>query len=255
MQLIFRSEGIGNELDQDVAAAYKSRPDDVRDQLLQAIRHVELRQSDILLLQIESKFRSALKAPWKESKNLKIILEACRQGKIDSHTEGLFYQHGKTYAVIALAIASKPDPRIFYDIESLAYEDKVKLVCNITTNPQRATITEFIEDFDNAPRTFVSDNPPLLPRPRSRKKGPEEESSYTSHEKQSLEQEYKKRRLGAHGDLGPPTSHTPSDQNQSILVYPHRGNLVQENPEWGVTKQFLIGRSLVYNSIEQNPTG
>ena len=162
-------------------------PDFVREALLEAIRHVQLQSTDITLLWIENVFQSTLKKPWKEPKILRPVLEACRQGKLKGRTECLFYEHGKEYAIVALCAATKADGhRLFREIDLLGDEELIRLIGNIKKIPKKATIIEFIEDFVLKPgrclppaalllteltESIVSNPPPQMARPRTRKKG------------------------------------------------------------------------------------
>ena len=186
VQIVMRLQQSPND-DLDVAAAFAKQPDVVREALLDAIRIVQLPAIDIALLRIEDAFRSALKQPWKEPKLLRPVLEACRQGKVKSRTEKLFYQHGEGYGVVALCLATKSDGhRLFRDIDSLEDEELIKLIDNVQKIKKKAAIVEYIEEFMQAPSTnffsigslliglpesVVSDPAPQFTRPRSRKKG------------------------------------------------------------------------------------
>ena len=181
-----------DSLDEDleVDAAFAKSPDVVRDALLEAVRHVELRRTDITLLRIENAFQSVLKTTWQEPKHLRPVLEACRQGKVRNRTERLFFEHGKEYGVVALSVATRQDDhKLFRDIDPLLDDELIKLVENVKRIPKRAVIVEFIEEFLKSPgmlfslstlvvlllmlviEVVVSNPPPQLPRPRTRKKG------------------------------------------------------------------------------------
>ena len=174
----------------EVATAFAQRPDVVRDALLEALRHVQLRSIDITLLRIEYVFRSTLEKPWKESKTFRPVLEACRQGKLKSRTEQFFYNYGKEFGVVALGVATREDDhKLFRDIDLLSDDELVKLVNAVQLLPKRSAILGFIEDFVDSPgashsnSTFVAfvliniiengvaDPPPCFPRPRTRRTG------------------------------------------------------------------------------------
>lgn len=140
----------------EVTAAFAKQPDIVREALLEAIRHVQLHSSDITLLQIEAVFRSTLQNTWKEPKVLRPVLEACRQGKLKSRTESLFFEHGEEYGVVALCAATKHDDhRLFREIDALRDEELIRLIKNVNKIPKKASIVEFIEEFGRTPsRSF-----------------------------------------------------------------------------------------------------
>jgi hypothetical protein len=84
------------------------------------------------------------------------VLEACRQGKLKKKTEGLFYEYGGEYGVVALSVATRPDARLFREIDPLPAEELIKLVQNVIRIPQKATIVEFIEEFVQSPSMLFS---------------------------------------------------------------------------------------------------
>jgi hypothetical protein len=138
--------------DLSVDAAFAKQPDAVRDALLEAIRLVPLRSTDITLLRIENTFLSALKRPWKEPHGLRLVLESCRQGKIENRTERLFLKHGKEYGIVVLGVGTKQDDhRLFRDIDPLPEEDLIRLIENVQRFPKKASITAFLEEFAQSP--------------------------------------------------------------------------------------------------------
>jgi len=190
-----------------VAAAFAKRPQVVRDALLEAIRHVQLRTTDINLLRIESAFHSTLKKPWKEPKNLRPVLEACRQRKLKSKTESLFFEHGEESGVVALCVATNQDDhKLFREIDPLPDDELIKLVRNVQTIPKRAALVEFVEEFVQSPKGIVSDPPPRLPRPRTRRKGHVSLAEISpspppaNPDSSNISQRNKRRRLGSVSD-------------------------------------------------------
>lgn len=88
---------------------------------------------------------------------MRLVLEACRQGKVKNQTERLFFEHGEEYRVVALSIATKQnDHRLFREIDPLLDEALIKLVKNVKRIPKKATIVKFIEYFANSPSMLFS---------------------------------------------------------------------------------------------------
>ena len=150
VSLIIRLQDCPDE-DLDVAAALAKRPTEVRAALIEAILQVHLSATETLLLRLENIFKSALQAPWKEPKALRSVLEACRCGKIKAKIERLFYEHGKEYAIIALALATNPDTNLFYEIEKLPREEQIQLVEHVVKNPKKKVIAVYEEAFKDSP--------------------------------------------------------------------------------------------------------
>ncbi|PVH75967.1 hypothetical protein DL98DRAFT_574728 [Cadophora sp. DSE1049] len=196
-RVVFRFENSPDE-DLEVAAAFAQRPDAVRDALLEALRHVQLRSIDITLLRIEDVFRSTLKEKWREPRILRPVLEACRQGKLNSRTESLFFEYGKEYGVVALSVATREDGyKLFREIDALSDDELVKLVNAVETIPKRPAILEFIQEFVQSPESVVSDPPPHLPRPRTRRAGTTASPGYTNPVSSNIIQHNKRRKLGS----------------------------------------------------------
>ncbi|KAI9745912.1 MAG: hypothetical protein M1818_000593 [Claussenomyces sp. TS43310] len=154
----------------DLATAFKRQPDKVRDALLEAIRQIGLRSADVELLKIHVAFESAQKNRFSEPRDLRPVLEACREGKLKDSTEGLFYEYREEYGIVALSTASRIDNRLLRDIDQLPVEDRIKLIHDIRI-PEKAAISDFVDDFKKTEKSFVSDPPPQFKRPRMRKKG------------------------------------------------------------------------------------
>jgi hypothetical protein len=138
--------------DLNVDAALAKHPDAVRYALLEAIRLVPLQSTDITLLRIENTLLSALKRPWKEPHGLRLILESCRQGKIEHRTERLFLKHGKEYGIVVLSVGTKQDDhRLFRDIDPLPDDELIRLVENVQRFPKKASIVAFLDEFAQTP--------------------------------------------------------------------------------------------------------
>ena len=168
VKIVLRLEQSTDE-DLDVAEAFAKQPTIVREALLDAIRLVQIQSIDITFLQIENVFRSALKEPWNEPKGLEPILEACRQDKVESRTEKLFYEHGKEYGVAALCLATASnDHRLLREIDSLQDEEIIRLVKNVQKVKKKAALVEFIDEFLQTPSTYFFPSSLLTNRPHRR---------------------------------------------------------------------------------------
>lgn len=151
VQVILRLPKSPDE-DLSVDAAFAQHPQAVRDALVEAILHVSLRSADIALLRIGNAFQSALKRPWKEPYGLRLVLESCRQGKIENRTERLFLKHGGEYSIVVLGIGTKEeDHRLFRDIDALSDDDLTRLIRYVQNLPKKASIVGFLEEIAQSP--------------------------------------------------------------------------------------------------------
>lgn len=154
VEIVLRLQESPNE-DLDVASAFAKHPDVVRQALLEAVRHVKLRSIEITLLQIENAFRSAVDQPWAEPKILRPVLEACRQGKVKSRPEKLFFEHGKEYGVVLLCLATKSDGhRLFREIDRLKDEELIRLIKHVNNIPKKALILGVVAEFVGTSRMY-----------------------------------------------------------------------------------------------------
>lgn len=139
-----------------MASALAIQPDAVRDALLDAIRHTEPSSTDISLLHIEEEFRSALALRWREPTNLRLVLESCRQSKIENRTERLFFEYGGDWGIVLLGLGTKQNRhRLFREIDLLPDDALIKLVKNVTSLPKTFSADEFLKEFAKSPQSMV----------------------------------------------------------------------------------------------------
>lgn len=135
-----------------MASALAIQPDAVRNALLDAIRS----STDISLLHIEEEFRSALALRWREPTNLRLVLESCRQSKIENRTERLFFNYGGYWGIVLLGLATKQNRhRLFREIDSLPDDALIKLVQNVKNLPKTLSANEYLKEFAKSQEGMV----------------------------------------------------------------------------------------------------
>jgi hypothetical protein len=131
----------GQEL--NIPTAFAKNPKRLRQELLEAIRHVELEESDINLLLMERIFKSALERPSSVTgEHMMDALEFFRRDDPNS-IGSLFYGYGRTYGIIIFVLATSADSGLLARLEQLPHQDRILLVSRLTEEPPR-DISKFL---------------------------------------------------------------------------------------------------------------
>ncbi|KAH7370030.1 heterokaryon incompatibility protein-domain-containing protein [Rhexocercosporidium sp. MPI-PUGE-AT-0058] len=149
---LFGSEAI------NIPTAFARHPSHVRQELIEAIRHVELDESDINLLMLETIMKSALKKPSSvTAEQLMRNMETFQHD--DSESLGsLFYKCGRNYGMIVFVLATAADSGLLARLEQLSKPDQILLIQRLTEEPPR-DFSQFLSDFDIADAQ-CGDDPP-----------------------------------------------------------------------------------------------
>ncbi|KAE9364279.1 hypothetical protein N431DRAFT_563623 [Stipitochalara longipes BDJ] len=133
----------GQEL--DIPTAFAKNPKKIREELLEAIRQVELEESDINLLLMERIFKSALKRPGSvTAEQMMGALESFRPDDPNS-IGSLFYEHGRIYGIAIFVLATSVDSGLPARLEQLPRKDQILLVRRLTDQPPR-DLSNFLSD-------------------------------------------------------------------------------------------------------------
>jgi hypothetical protein len=121
----------------NILTAFAKNPKRVREELLEAIRHVELEESDINLLLMERIFKSALKKP--SSVTAEHMMGALESFRCDdpNSISFLFYEHGRTYGIVIYILTTSADSGLLARLEQLPHQDQILLVRRLTEEPPR----------------------------------------------------------------------------------------------------------------------
>ena len=120
----------------NVPIAFAKYPDRVRKELVEAIRHVELEESDLKLLMLECAVKSALQKP--NSVTAEEILHHVEQYQKDT-TEclgALFYACGRNYG-LTIFLAVSAEPELLARLKEIPKQDQVLLIRRLTEAPPR----------------------------------------------------------------------------------------------------------------------
>jgi hypothetical protein len=145
VRIVLRSQQWDVE-DLDVATAFSKHPLEVRNVLLEAIRQVDLKESDIRLLLVERAFESALKTTMIMSGEYKMseLILSCSWD--DKPTASLFYEYGKKYGLAMLLLGTTANAKLWRKIQRLQRQNQILLVSRLTKNPPEPKIFKVMED-------------------------------------------------------------------------------------------------------------
>ncbi|KAF4627715.1 hypothetical protein G7Y89_g10439 [Cudoniella acicularis] len=134
----------------DLHSAFQRNPVRVRKLLLEAIRQVDVQESDLEVLLIEKTFESTLKAPPKiSSKEFISALRSYSTGDATEPIKSLFYEQGKTYGLLILTLVRAANPGLQQRIERLGFDDQVLLLRRLLQIPPES-ISRLIIDCVSA---------------------------------------------------------------------------------------------------------
>lgn len=131
----------------NVPIAFANYPHRVRKELVEAIRHVELKESDLKLLMLGCAVESALRKP--NPVTAEQILHHVKQYQKDT-TEclgALFYACGRNYG-LTIFLAASAEPELLARLEEIPQQDQVLLIRRLTEEPPRDS-SKLLTECDN----------------------------------------------------------------------------------------------------------
>jgi hypothetical protein len=134
----------GQEL--NIPTAFAKNPKRIREELLEAIRHVELEECDINLLLMERIFKSALKRPSSvTAEHIMGVLESFRYDDPNS-IDSLFYERGRNYGILIFVLATSADSGLLARFNQLPHQDRILLICRLIEEPP-GDLSKFLTNF------------------------------------------------------------------------------------------------------------
>ncbi|KAL2069217.1 hypothetical protein VTL71DRAFT_15555 [Oculimacula yallundae] len=140
---LFGSEAIS------IPRAFARHPSHVRKELVEAIRHVELDESEINLLMLETTMKAALKKPC--SVTAKQLLQNMEtfQHENSGSLASLFFKYGRNHGMIIFVLATAADSALLLRLEELPKQDQIVLIRRLSEEPPR-DFSQFISDLENS---------------------------------------------------------------------------------------------------------
>lgn len=126
-----------------------------RAELLQAINHLGLSETDLKELSTESRYKAFERALLRPSKLplQDVVLLLCCCGEYVDPIRALFYEHGKTYGLLQFVLATSSDPALLEQVGQLPKNDQVILAKRLGRDKPK-DLSEFIEEntYATAPK-------------------------------------------------------------------------------------------------------
>jgi hypothetical protein len=118
-----------------------------RAELLQAINHLGLSETDLKELSTESRYKAFERALLRPSKLplQDVVLLLCCCGEYVDPIRALFYEHGKTYGLLQFVLATSSDPALLEQVGQLPKNDQVILAKRLGRDKPK-DLSEFIEE-------------------------------------------------------------------------------------------------------------
>jgi hypothetical protein len=135
----------GRELDLEALASGDVHR--ARAELLQAIHHIGLSETDLKALSAESQYkafeRALFLAPKLPLEDVVSLLCCC--GEYTDPIRALFYEQGKTYGLLQFVLATSSDPALLEQVGQLPKSDQVILARRLG-NSKGKDLSAFIEE-------------------------------------------------------------------------------------------------------------